>query len=157
MALTSKIDAIKQAREQFEREFQERLKQLKAEEEALVKAAETGEKLVAAVSKFDLDPSVAYEILMEAGLIEAPVLVTQTTKAPIIATFTNPPAQPGGRSTTLNIYQGDDVNAYVGRNKGLWAKVFSQGYDYFLSGLTASGKAWVETDAGRVWLQAIFK
>lgn len=158
MALTSKIDQLKAEREQFERDFQARLEAMKQAEQELLKASEAGEKLVAAVKKINLDPVLAYEILVDAGLIQAPVIAQdEDEELPIIATFVNPPQKENGRSSTLNVRAGDDVELYRARNKGLWTVVYSKGYDYFMTGLTAHGKTWIESDEGKAWLQKIFK
>lgn len=90
MALTTKIDSLKAARAQFELEFQERLKEMQEQEEQLLKAAESGDKLVAAVKKINLDPVMAYEILLEAGLIVAPVAPASTDKAGVAPIYRHP-------------------------------------------------------------------
>lgn len=157
MAINQKLAELKAKQEQWEREFKQRLEEMRAEEEALVKAGEQAEKLIAAVKKINMDPALAYDILLEAGLITAPVIQaqTQSTAAPI-AIITLPPAKEGGRSSTTTIRQGDDVSAYKARSKGAWAVIKAKGVDTFLQHLTPTGKDWIETDDGKAWLAKSF-
>lgn len=157
MAINQKLAELKAKQEQWEREFKQRLEEMRAEEEALVKASEAATKLVDAVKKINLDPTLAYEILLEAGLITAPVIQaqTQSTAAPI-AIITFPPAKEGGRSSTMTIREGDDVNSYKARSKGAWAVIKGKGKDAFLGALTPHGKEWINTDDGKDWLAKSF-
>lgn len=156
MTINTKLAELKAKQEQWEREFKQRLEEMRAEEEALTKAGEQAEKLIAAVTKINLDPSLAYEILLEAGLIQAPVVLAKTNDAPVIAIVTTPPAKEGGRSSTMTIRQGDDVNAYKARSKGAWLAIKAKGADAFLQHLTPTGKEWINTDDGKAWLDRSF-
>ena len=159
MTITSKIDQLKAEREQFERDFQARLEAMKQAEQELLKASEAGEKLVNAVKKINLDPVLAYEILVDAGLIQAPVSAQDDDKddeGELLGFFTFAPLKDGGRSSSFKFTRGLNVSQLQAVRKGRWAQIKTKGKEYFLSGLNAAGKTWVETDEGRDFIARHF-
>lgn len=160
MALTSKLEALKAQREKFERDFQQELEAMRAQEQELLKASEAGEKLIAAVKKINMEPSLAYEILIEAGLIEAPVLVShdddKDEEGELLGLYTFAPAKEGGRSSSFKFTKGLNVSQLQAVKKGRWAQIKAKGKDYFVSGLNAAGKAWLESDSGQEFINRHF-
>lgn len=69
-AITAKLEAAKAAREKFERDYQQELEALKAQEAALLKVEEQKENIIKVVTKLGIDPVLLGEILMDAGLID---------------------------------------------------------------------------------------
>lgn len=158
MAINQKLAELKAKQEQWEREFQQRLAEMRAEEEALTKASEAAEKLVSAVKKIGLDPVLAYEILIEAELIQAPVLVSQDREeeGELLGLFVFDPIKEGGRSSSFKFTKGLNVNQLQAVKKGRWAQIKAKGKDYFLSNLNAAGKAWLATEEGQEFMDRHF-
>lgn len=160
MAITSKIDQLKAERARFEAEFKARLEAMQAQEQQLLQAAKAGEQLIAAVKKIDMDPSLAYEILIEAGLIEAPVLMAQhddkDDEGELLGLYTFAPAKEGGRSSSFKFTKGLNVSQLQAVKKGRWAQIKASGKDYFVNGLNTAGKAWLETEEGQDFINRHF-
>ena len=159
MALTSKLEALKAQREQFEKNFQQELEAMRAQEQELLKASEAGEKLVAAVKKINMEPSLAYEILVEAGLIQAPVSTQDDDKdeeGELLGLYTFAPAKEGGRSSSFKFTKGLNVSQLQAVKKGRWAQIKAKGKDYFVSGLNTAGKDWLESDSGQEFINRHF-
>ena len=160
MALTSKLEALKDQREQFEKNFQQELEAMRAQEQELLKASEAGEKLIAAVKKINMEPSLAYEILIEAGLIEAPVLVShdddKDEEGELLGLYTFAPSKEGGRSSSFKFTKGLNVSQLQAVRLGRWKQIKEKGKDYFVSGLNAAGKAWLESDSGQEFINRHF-
>ena len=129
---------------------------MQAQEEALLKASETAEKLVAAVSKYQLDPVMAYEVLIDSGLIQAPVMTSKDDdkddEGPLLGLYTFAPANPGGRSSSFKFTHGMNVMQLQAVKKGRWAQIKAKGADYFKSGLNAKGQEWLASDEGQEFM-----
>ena len=159
MTITSKLEALKAQREQWERDFQAELERIKTEEAQLLKASVSAEKLVAAVRKIDMDPSLAYGVLIEAGLIQAPVSTQDDDKdddGELLGLYTFAPAKEGGRSSSFKFTKGLNVSQLQAVKKGRWAQIKAKGKDYFVSGLNTAGKDWLESDSGQEFINRHF-